>query len=55
MILDPPSSIPAHLVHDVLHVNGLEYLCLDHSMQVSVHELKHQVNVQVISSLDDIK
>ena len=45
----------AYLIHDILDVNWLQYLGLNDSMQVSVHELKHQVDVLIIAGSDDIQ
>ena len=45
----------AYLVHDVLVVYGLQYLCLNGSVQVNVHELKHEVDVLVIVRLYHIQ
>ena len=45
----------AYLIHNILDVDWLQYLGFNHSMQISVHELKHQVDVLVIASSDDIQ
>ena len=44
-----------YLIHDILDVNRLQYLGLNDSMQVSVHKLKHQVDVLIVTSSDDIQ
>ena len=45
----------AHLIHNILDVNWLQYLGLNDSVQIGVHKLKHQVDVLVIASSDDIQ
>lgn len=45
----------AHLVHNVLLVYRLQYLCLDDGMEVGVHELKDQVDVLVVACLDHVQ
>ena len=44
-----------HLVHDVLGVSRLQQSVLDDSVQVSVHELKHQIQVQVVGRTHHIE
>ena len=47
--------VQTYLVHDVLVVNGHEDASLDDCVQVSVHKLKHQIDINVILSLDHIQ
>ncbi len=44
-----------YLVHDVLHVNWLEDFGFDNSMQISVHKLKDQVDILIITCSDYIQ
>lgn len=41
-----------HLVNDVLLVNVLEDIGPNNSMQISVHEVKDEVNISVVLSSD---
>lgn len=43
-----------YLVHDVLNVDGLQYLGFDNSVEISIHKLKHEIDIYVIACLDDI-
>ena len=45
----------AYLVHDVLVVYGLQYLCFNGSMQVRIHELKHEVDVLVVVRFNHVQ
>ena len=45
----------AYLVHNVLLVYRLQYLCLDDGMEVGVHEFKDQVDVLVVASPDHVQ
>ena len=43
-----------NLVYDVLLMYIFKNVGSDHSMEISVHEVEHQVNVSVIFSSDNI-
>lgn len=43
-----------HLVDDILFVNVLEDICPDHRMQISIHEIKDQVDISVILCPDHV-
>ena len=45
----------AYLVHDVLVVYGLQNLCFNGSMQVCIHELKHEVDVLIVVCFNHVQ
>ena len=44
-----------YLIRDILDMNWLQYLGLDNSVKISVHKLKHQVDVLIVSCSNDIQ
>lgn len=43
------------LVHDILLVNLLQNVCADHRMKIRFHELKYEINVLIVLSLEHIQ
>ncbi len=43
-----------HLVNDILLVDVFQYICSDNCVKISIHEIKHKVNIPIVFSSDYI-
>ena len=43
-----------HLIDDILFVNVFKDTCTDYSMKISIHEVKHQIDITIVLCTDNI-